>query len=216
MLFTARWWPAPAASALALALLIEAFGFEVYCDATKQVAMVGRLKVFLAAVVVFVLGAGIGFGGTMGMWFADALLLAALAWSLFRQRSHPLAVSLARVGVVSLGLLIGLFMALPSRRPLETLVDTGLYVTMFRVNDGWLVDELRRRDETREALRPLLAAEQNEKAIALHATLGFPLEERRSACAALKSAHMPEVAKEACGPEFDDAPLSPAGGEGEK
>jgi hypothetical protein len=199
MLFTAQWWPAPAAGALALALLIEAIGFEVFCDATKQVAVVSRLKVFLGAVVVFVVSAGIGFGGTMAMWFADGLLLLALAWSLIRQRSHSLRVRLARVGVIALGLTVGLLMALPSQRPLQTLLDTGLYVTMFRVKDGWLVDELRRREETRAALRPLLAGDQNEKAIALHATLGFPLEERRSACAALESPHMPEVAKEACG-----------------
>lgn len=213
MLFTARWWPAPAAGAVALALLVEAIGFEVFCDATKQVAVVSRLKVFLAAVVVFVVSAGIGFGGSMGLWFADALLLAALAWSLLRQRAHTLKVRLARVGVVALGLIIGLLLALPSQRPLETLVDTGLYVTMFRVKDGWLVDELRRREETRNVLRPLLAADQNEKAIALHATLGFPLEERRSACAALTSPHMPEVAKEACGAELHEEPPAPAGAE---
>ena len=126
MLFTAQWWPAPAASALAVALIIEAIGFEVFCDATTWVAAVSRLKVFLAAVVVFVLSTGIGFGGTMGLWFADALLLAALAWSLLRQRSHSLQVRLARVGVIAVGLTIGLVMALPGQRPTESLLNTGL------------------------------------------------------------------------------------------
>ena len=88
---------------------------------------------------------------------------------------------------------------------------------MFGVKDGWLVDELRRRDETRDALRPRLTADQNEKALALHATLGFPFEERRSACAALKLVHTPSIAREAC-PELDErpSPLSPAGREGEE
>lgn len=158
--------------------------------------MFSRVGTFTAAAGVLVLSL-FGFGLTLGMWGADVILLGAFAWSLFRERSHPAVVRAVRVAFITLGVLVGFVTALPSRRPVEKLVDTATYVVRFQVRDGWLIDELRRRPETRAALSPLLA-ERNDRAIALHATLGFPLEERAAACATFEPSKLPSMLREAC------------------
>lgn len=181
--FRTTWWWAPAFGPLLLALLVEGALFALFARATGATTRGRRLAIGLAAFLVPVGTTIVGVGTVVGVWLTCALLLAAAIRSIIVNRQLGRALLVARVALLALGLVAGVRSALPSERQLEELLRTALYVVRFEPGESWLFDELRRRPDTRSRLNTHLEGTDPSQALALHARLGLPAEDRAAACA---------------------------------
>lgn len=181
--FRTTWWWAPAFGPLLLALLVEGALFAVFARVTGATTRGHRLSLGLAAFLIPVGSTIVGVGTVVGAWLTCAVLLAAAIRSVILNRRLGRALLVARVALLALGLVAGVRSALPSERTLEELLRTALYVMRFEPGDTWLFEELRRRPDTRSRLNTHLEGSDPTQALALHARLGFPAEDRTAACA---------------------------------
>lgn len=136
------------------------------------------------------------YGGTLGIAAAPLILLPAAGWSLFRNHRFSPLLTWVRVTILVVGAAVGAWQAWPSHRPVEQLVRTGLYVTRFRVADGWLFEELRNRPDALPELERRASTEDsdNEAVLRLHAALGGSSAFREPICVRWKASRRGEQA----------------------
>lgn len=184
-IFRTTWWWAPAFGPLLLGLLVEGVLFTVVARVKGATPRAHRAYVGVAALVIPVATTIVGVGTVVGVWLMCALLVVAAVRSIILNRSLGRALLFARSALLVLGVISGVHSALPSERELEELLRTALYVVRFDPGENWLFEELRRRPDTRTRLNARLADDDATQALALHAQLGLPAEDRAAACARL-------------------------------
>lgn len=182
MLLQSRWWLVGSAGWVLLGLVLELVLFEAGMRIARRPVR-GRSAAIALAGLVLVLSLFTE-GPSAGAALASVVLAVSLARSSWVNRAtSPVGVTWVRASFVGAFVVFGVWKAWPAHRELHRALDIAEYVSRFELEDGWVPDELRRREGTRAALEAELLREPvDEGALQVHAQLGFPREGREDAC----------------------------------
>jgi hypothetical protein len=180
-LFQSRHWWLGAAPMLFLTLLLEGAVFALITwgmriESVSPRAYPAALAALLLTLSMFTLGI------VVGLALALVVLVPAAAWSLFRNFRFSPALTVARVVILSAGLVIGFWRAWPAHRDADDLLDIARTTARFRMLDSWIIEELRHRPEAVSALEQHISKWPEGSTLELHATLGGSPEFRRPHC----------------------------------
>ena len=184
-LFQSRHWWLGVAPTLFLAMLLEGAVFALITfgrkiDSVSPRAYPAALAGLLLTLSMFTLGI------VVGLALALVVLVPAAGWSLFRNFRFSPALTVARVVILSAGLLIGFWRAWPAHRNADDLLEIARTAARFRVFDSWIIEELRDRPEAVSALESRVSESPEASMLELHAALGGPVDFRRPHCEQLQ------------------------------
>lgn len=200
-MFRAHFWWAMAFPTIILVLLLEAVAFAVLGRILKRPAKLTRATFVVPSLAIPVVGAFIGFGLTLGVWVVLMIALVATVASLAANRQDGAVVTAGRALFLLAGIVVALVLQRPERQDTEDLVRVASYVSRFHIRDGWLYDELKRRQDAGGVVTALLD-EQDEDRLAervrVHANLSLPVGERVAACRRLVEKKVFKADEEPC------------------
>lgn len=201
MIFRSQNWWAMAFPTLILVLLLESVAFAVFGRLRKRPAKLTRAKFVVPSLAMPVVGTLIGLGTSVGVWVFLVIALVATVASIIANRHDGALVTAGRGLFVLAGIVLALVLQRPERQGTEDLVHVASYVSQFNIRDGWIYDELKRRQDAEGVVTALLDEQDEDRLgerVRVHANLSLPAAERSAACRRLVEKKVLKADEKAC------------------